>query len=980
MDAPFLSRFEKHVLSYEDIITSEHSKLIEKLESWVEETSTCIIENSSVYYPQTFIGFNEDTLYTIALKLIKKEKNNENDQNEEKNFQDAKELLISTMSLDSILRLSKTRVLFEEQKMICQVYFKKQGKLSFSSFWNTIKKENHRYTLISTFSEFSEINECIMKERMIVSQGRLISIDSYKKEKDFEKMLKEFYQPKNRSNVLAIYLEPHTHSDLLYQIGEMIENVEKEKDTYKTTIIFLRITRSLMKNKYSTWSFSQLSSWKQTHIDKISSFENDFPRIVCDIVTKKNENLWKYKEILLEQGTSFSFNAVFEQVLFWCFLTIKNGEKESVESRNILRETILKDKDFVEFIKEKILNWLEIQDASWQKQSFDKIVLEQWKSIEMVCLEGTKEIVKLPLTDFICKIENEYALYNYFSAPSNLKPHWKRITEIKLFQIADSSQLSLKTEFVVEKREDLEKVESLLKFPFSFMFFEHLSSLEVDALKQENLKYPKTENPFQMLKQIGEKSEITRLLHQKWVFESSLCYFLDFSLLFSRKQKLNFEKSNEVTMKLFSILFPNIFIGERINIFLLHLSALEKKDQLKHIFFLFNEGKVDPNFILDRSNQNNFVENLIESYCKKILELLRQESVDDNLYTCENLIVSIDYLASVNYNKTLFQTKILQTFVSEVGKTHGCSLLVKDLDQIFSEHQEKFFEFNWIGDFFKFFEEISNTLKTEAILKINGWLGNVFSRIILYLNSSGEDDVQIAANLLGKFIILHSNETKIKLSFPVQIFSNLITKVSNNNINMFIEIATTNKISEENNFLAFLEDYLCNHSKENQLEDSNINNIITDSLENSFLNKYVEFYQNSKTTKTKEKFELDLQKCFKTLLSNSNTKIPKLCSLSIIRSTIKVVAQQFVSKKSSKLTEIIGLSLNENNFITPQLKLYLVKNIFSNQKELDACSCLDHWGKQEQFKWMSDYIPKKQEIIAINPFLKEKTIYEQFYK
>eukprot|EP00741_Cyanophora_paradoxa_P003607 tig00000093_g3504.t1 len=68
-DPPFLNRFEKQVVSYEDILTDGQRALIRELSRWARDAATCALPGSSFTEERperSFCGFNEDTLPSLA--------------------------------------------------------------------------------------------------------------------------------------------------------------------------------------------------------------------------------------------------------------------------------------------------------------------------------------------------------------------------------------------------------------------------------------------------------------------------------------------------------------------------------------------------------------------------------------------------------------------------------------------------------------------------------------------------------------------------------------------------------------------------------------------------------------------------------------------------------------------------------------------------------------------------------------------------
>lgn len=68
LDPPFLNRFEKQVLTYENILTGRRREAVQILKSWCEQMSGVTSTNSDDFkVNDLFAGFHEDTLPSLVL-------------------------------------------------------------------------------------------------------------------------------------------------------------------------------------------------------------------------------------------------------------------------------------------------------------------------------------------------------------------------------------------------------------------------------------------------------------------------------------------------------------------------------------------------------------------------------------------------------------------------------------------------------------------------------------------------------------------------------------------------------------------------------------------------------------------------------------------------------------------------------------------------------------------------------------------------
>jgi len=71
LDPPFLNRFEKQVLTYENILTGRRREAVKILKSWCEEmaglTTNSELSDDVFKVNDLFAGFHEDTLPSLVL-------------------------------------------------------------------------------------------------------------------------------------------------------------------------------------------------------------------------------------------------------------------------------------------------------------------------------------------------------------------------------------------------------------------------------------------------------------------------------------------------------------------------------------------------------------------------------------------------------------------------------------------------------------------------------------------------------------------------------------------------------------------------------------------------------------------------------------------------------------------------------------------------------------------------------------------------
>ncbi|CAG8685032.1 7061_t:CDS:2, partial [Dentiscutata heterogama] len=500
-DPPLLNRFEKQKLTLEETL----SKSFETLQSLVVDQC----ERNKDY---------DDDMIICSCK----------------------EAMISTATLDGIIRADK-------------------------SFLKSSDAQENDLVIINTFSNINiDVMLCL---REINLNCQIDKLSTFKSEAELQNRVKRFYESDQDMYILQcdslstnagcirlakFIIEQHRNKFL---DRESRQNINK---LVKRACIILHFNRQSSEENTNIFNF--MCGWTQITIESLIAPEKPLSFFLNSTIGK----------IL---NGKLSFEQILNQELRWCLLCMKHPtSKKSIEHIRKLLDEIPKCKKLINCLKIRTEEWLQVDSSDkWQLSiALDKKFLSLYPSFYVALETYIRLLVRKPIAKLLYILDKYYAITPFFSwdDEDDLFKFWMQIFENKKIVNID--------EALTDPEPNLYNIPGYyldLQFPFSYYFMEQIDQYK--RLYQEGLEslYEQPENLDnddnlypEVMEQFVEKfstniqNMITTLISEILQFARHL-YFEDFIKTCSA----NTGHVNESDVKLLEFIFRRLCNNEIIN-------------------------------------------------------------------------------------------------------------------------------------------------------------------------------------------------------------------------------------------------------------------------------------------------------------------------------------------------------------------------------------------------------------------------------
>ena len=204
-DPPFLNRFEKQVLRFDDIIQEEQKQLIKELNHWIHEF--CLIYNSPFKEEDSFVGINPELIASLVYQTTKIEISGSLSKNEI--FQKITNALLWLVPPDAILRMTQSKFAKckpTEVEDIQEKYFRRPVHQGLAEILQILKDDNSNIAddLPPAFTEISSLRVVVYTHSNIHADIHTIlqncgevqveKLGSFKSEKQLTKQIRKFFE------------------------------------------------------------------------------------------------------------------------------------------------------------------------------------------------------------------------------------------------------------------------------------------------------------------------------------------------------------------------------------------------------------------------------------------------------------------------------------------------------------------------------------------------------------------------------------------------------------------------------------------------------------------------------------------------------------------------------------------------------------------------------------------------------------------
>ena len=438
-DKPFLNRFEKHVISFENILNSNNIKLINNITSKIDELIN--YENNDenklikIDLKKQLISCDKEIIENLVFNITNNQDNLSNNEITSKVFK----IIAPTLTQD-IISLMNINGFVEREKELAKIIEESYNK-SFASniinYLKNIQKNNLRH-IIYTFSNITEpifkYNE-IKIDNIIFNKKNTteILLDSIESTKKLEQLIELFCKGKKNLCIIKFEEEDLNKMNYIKNLIDNIENIESINFKYYLFIVYMK--RKII-NKDSniedkkninnkniiikdqiplTINFEQIANnnFKHITIDNLNGDNNQ--NNIFGLISNNNKNILQML---------FDVNQLVNDNIYDCFNEIRFIFQNTKNNMSIndykqkLAEGIVKS----EFIMEKLNEILNkncknifeiITNILTNSNSFNNDNVEMLSILKVVY---KKEILsKLAKTIYILEeyqIFSSYILYN----------------------------------------------------------------------------------------------------------------------------------------------------------------------------------------------------------------------------------------------------------------------------------------------------------------------------------------------------------------------------------------------------------------------------------------------------------------------------------------------------------------------------------------------------------------------------------------
>ena len=511
-DPPFLNRFEKQLLRFEDVLDEQEKSVVTNLRQWARSISTGPNLDMQFVEKDMFVGFQADTLPSLVLSKTKHPFLSEGDL-----LKKCKEDLMSIASADGALRSWKSQLADkcpDEVEDHVECFLKQPVHLGLSHFLQSTLEvpdqqtapESLKSGLMLLVLTHSSIHTDISKhlpfvtlwEQQQAKESRsnpscqVERLSAFKSEKNLTKQIRKFWMESDAS-LLVLQCRLGIDGPNMLLAKSIMEHQRQEFLTSanmqgpKHVCIVMHVVRCCVEpEKRHSLPFNFLSGWKTVMIDNLEPPVIPLP------------SLAKLEVHDLFQSYQNLTQAIVCNELQWCLMTGIKYTASQREPHEILdlAETASKKPKVMEAILRVVLKLIQNHNENFEINPDDVCVIASWllqiasdpqTLVSSVTLYDAikrflEDTIRIPLAKLVYFLEQESA--------------WNVLTTCK----EDEETIEVWTKLLQDEEivnlddvPDSRGVESYslyqpiapLKFPFSSVFAKQIDSLR--GIFMENL-------------------------------------------------------------------------------------------------------------------------------------------------------------------------------------------------------------------------------------------------------------------------------------------------------------------------------------------------------------------------------------------------------------------------------------------------------------------------------------------------------------
>ncbi|CAB4416885.1 unnamed protein product [Rhizophagus irregularis] len=493
-DPPLLNRFEKQVMTLDDILSRQQKELVTQLVEWTKQMSTVTGTNRDRFTQKDlFIGFcEEETLQSLVIDTINKHPNI----GESELLEICKETLIAIATSDGMVRIDKSPLEFEEIQHYKNIYFQVQHHNDIADYFQDLLHEQNANTnpdghliIVNTFSNINtNIKACL---KNVITKCFVLKLSTFKTENQFQKQMKKFWLGSDYE-LLILQCDTTTVNSECIKLAKFI--IEQSRNEYllkvkennaiknKHACIILHLRRETSAN---LMSFNFMCGWKQITIETLAKQEKPLSVLLegnlCDLIE-----------------TTYPFEDILKQETLWCLLCMKYPNNvKSVNHVKYLNRKILEHPNFVNCLKIRTQEWLKIKaKQDWQYHvASNKKLLYPYSSFSIALQAHIRTLVRHPIAKILCSLERLGATKTFLIHDlPEAEISQQRIQFLNFWKEMFMDNNIVDIDILPEPKPDgyTISVSGLnLQFPFSFYFMKQIDNFktlyeeEISSLRED---------------------------------------------------------------------------------------------------------------------------------------------------------------------------------------------------------------------------------------------------------------------------------------------------------------------------------------------------------------------------------------------------------------------------------------------------------------------------------------------------------------
>ena len=768
-DKPFLNRFEKHVISFENILPPEYVRIVNEINLKINELINYESNDEKkkliVNLKKQLICCDKEVIENLVFNLT-----NNDDLSKDEIIKKIFELISPTLTQDIISCININGFIEKERELasIIETSYNKSYASNLSDYLKKLPKSRLR-SIIYTFSNLTELifkdNEKNDENSLFTKENTTeIVIDSIDSTKKFELLIDLFYKSKN--NLCIIKFEEEDLNKMNY-VKNIIDSMEKIESTirFKYFIFIVYMKRELIEQNAINKNEKKPDKKDLVIKDQIALMDNIY-HITIDNLNNENGN-YNIFDLISKKNNSiintlFNIEQIINDNIYNCFNEINFNYKNVTEKLGIndykqkLSEGIVKSEYLLKKLNE-ILNKMckniteMLVEILTHSNSFHNDDIEILSTIKT----HYKNDIIFTLKKIIYIFEknqifSSYILYNMeiyekiidsFIENIDLQTiNIKRPLRIIFgLQVPQTNILLGKMKIfirdnIIEKYADNE---NLLRNDLPDDMEEEAAKDKYE--KQKNELEANTKNQINKIKELNEILRINNISIIKAFFQDLYMIFLS-------------NKYNNITDTMIK------FLDYIIQIYFLDNNSLNNEDDFSKFYFekLYenHKNKIENNdydeyfsdivklllFLQNYSDYIYFVINVyldIYKFSPKVEEEFVKSFINEN-FEQEKSKRCLDYFAIVNSKLfKIFETlifsikKILYLLCSQKESIEEYIIFIKSnisefkqFNSIFSFYSKEIYTLQNLILVFKAFEKMDKKFENDDLIKITGLLDN----------------------------------------------------------------------------------------------------------------------------------------------------------------------------------------------------------------------------------------------------------------